>query len=217
METISHSHNSFLVKKHPHFTPGRGFPTGWFGIDGFISKQLTYLNESLLDFHKSHSHRSPSMIYEKQHTASASSYNNPIQKLGNELWTDGKKLKTIESKMYVDIKKFHTGYGSPWKEIYVLKDKIDDLDKYATSFPRLQWLGEKHSMLNLMQIVLTYTVDAKFAIVTYHDWIQRAYDHLFNGNNPSIVWDNFEHVTIGNRLQKYDGNVKPPGNVEESF
>jgi hypothetical protein len=226
METINHSHMTFLQKKHPHITPGfekpspiggKIMPLGSFGKDGFISPQLTYMDEFLLDLHFSHPHLLPSVIYEQQHIEISALYNTPIQLLGAKLLIDIIKMKTIEAKMYINIKKFHTGYGSPWKEIYILKEKIDDLNIYASSFPTLQWLGEKHSMLNLMQIVLSYTIDAKFAIMTYHDWIQRGYDHIFNGNKPSITWDNLDDVTIGNRQQNYGENVKPPGGSNNPF
>jgi hypothetical protein len=225
METIEHSHNASVINAphghptgaHSHMVPGIAGPTGAQGSDGYVSKQLTYAAEYSNDKHRDHPHTEAYIIYEREHPVSASTYTNPIVNIGKDLNKDLEKMKKIEEDMYTDKSKFNTQYGSPWKEIYILKEKIDIVEKYASDFPQLQWLGEKHSLLSLMQIVLSYTIDAKWAFTYYHDWMQRAYDHKFNNNEPSLVWDKFDKKTIGQWNQTYDENVNIKEESEDPY
>jgi len=188
--------------------PGHTAPSHFF----HVSDQLTYPVEErgyLGDRHDHHPHMEAEMVYEREHPLSASNYATPIIELGVELGKDIEKIRVIQEKMYTDVNSFNTEYGSPWVEIYDLKDKIEQVKKYSNRFPELQWIGEKHSLLNLLQLVYTASVDTKWAMIYYHDWIQRGYDHLFNNDNPSIVWDDFtQGSTIGNRDHTYTENVR---------
>lgn len=147
------------------------------------------------------------MVYEREHPDPANQYVDPIVDIGKELQKDLEKMKDIEDNMYTEKETFNNNYGSPWKEIYILKEKIDIVEKYGKDFPELQWIGEKHTLMSLMHIVLSYTVDAKWAFIVYQDWMQRAYDHRFNNNEPAITWDKFKDQTIGQWEQEYDENV----------
>jgi hypothetical protein len=218
LETIEHSHNVLATngghgdgigvpQEHVHSVPGVSNPTGAVGSDGNVSKQLTYPAEYSNDKHEHHKHVEPYIIYEREHPVLASTYVNPIIKIGDDMWEDGKKMQKIESELYTEKDTFNNTYGSPWKEIYILKDKLDELKKYAEDYPNVQWLGEKHSLLSLMNMVLTFTVDAKWACAINHDFVQRGYDAEFNDSNPSITWDSFKKETIGNIDQYIPGAV----------
>ena len=141
----------------------------------------------------------------------AFTYSQPIVELGNNLDEDIQKMNQIEDKMYNDINKFNNEYGSPWKELRLLKEKINNMDAYANAHPDIKWLAEKHCLMHLIQIVLSFASDAKYANLIFQDWTQRAYDNQFNDNKPSISWDNFNNPngTIGNRGNQFvaDYNV----------
>ena len=118
------------------------------------------------------------------------------------------QLRIIQKHMYTDIRNFENNYGSPWTELYMMRQKMNVALSYARSHSSLQWIGQKHSLLSLLQNSLSYIIDAKSAIIHYHDWIQRAYDHKFNDNNPSIYLQHKEFgSTIGNIHQPIRENV----------
>ena len=193
-------------------------PTDGKGKTNQVSDQLTYSEDYSKDEHSSHEHTESGTIYEKEHPEDASSFTTSIVELGDTLQEDITKLEEIEADMYKPIEEFNNQYGSPWKEIYILKEKIDNMKTYAEEFPNLQWIGEKHSLLNLMRIVVPFAVDAKWALIHYHDWIQRAYDNKFNENKPSIAWNDFVHgKTIGNIHQDNEGNVRIEDKTNDPF
>ena len=225
METITHSHNVYAIngnhgdgigipQHHVHAVPGIDNPTGAQGSDGYVSRMLTYPDEYLQDRHKHHLHIEPYIIYEREHCVSAHAYTDPIYNLWKEFWEDdGKKMKHIDEERYVEKERFNDLYGSPWQEIYILKEKMEEMNKYADDYPTLQWLGEKHSLLTLMQVVLSYTIDAKIACIFRHDFVQRGYDQEFNGLKPSVTWDDFDDRTIGNVNQYIPNKVNINGQL----
>jgi hypothetical protein len=225
LETIEHSHNVLAIngghgdaiglpQEHTHAVPGVAGPTGASGSDGNVSKQLTYSAEYSNDKHEHHKHVEPYIIYEREHPVQASTYINPIISIGDEMWEDGKKMQKIEKEMYTEKETFNNTYGSPYQEIYILKEKLDELKQYASDYPNLQWLGEKQSLLSLMNMVLTFTVDAKWACTINHDFIQRGYDSEFNDNNPSITLEDFKGETIGNVEQYIPDKVNLNRNLD---
>jgi len=228
LETIDHSHNTYITGgahghgsgDHSHSVPGIAGPTGATGGDGYGSRQLTYVSEYTNDKHGSHPHILPFNIYEREHPVAASTYVNPIVAIGVELGTDQKKMHHIESNQYTDRNTFNNSYGSPYEEVDQLKMNIDNLEAYANEYPDLQWIGEKQSLLHLIQVVLTMSVNAKWSIITYQDWMQGAYDQQFNDNVPSLTWDSFASATgktIGNVNQVITGAVGLPPIIMDSF
>ena len=221
METIPHSHNVHVESSdgahgHPNGAHHHSFwltgrhPTGRRGLDNHVSDQLTYPEDYYDDAHPTHKHIEHSMIYEKQHQEIAMKYTAEIIALGQVLNADRQKMEKISDDMYTDKHTFHNAYGSPWTEVIALKQKIGDLEDYTNQHSTLQWRGEKFSLLNLMQIVLSFAIDAKFALMINSDFVQRGYDDKFHDKNPSMEWDDFKHGgTIGNRNQNSKAvNVK---------
>lgn len=183
-------------------------PTGGSGLVNHVTDQLTYVKEYAGDRHPSHKHVEASIIYEREHQQIACEFAGPIVAFSEALENESSHMKQIEGDMYTKKETFNNSYGSPWKEVYILLEKIEDLRLYASEHPALQWIGEKFALLNLMQVVLSYTVDAKWAITQYQDYMQRGYDHKFNNKESSITWDHFEKgATIGNRDQNIPENV----------
>ena len=216
METIKHSHNVHVESSDGSHSHGSGAhhhdfmlqgnsPTGGVGLVGHVSDQLTYPDDYADDAHEDHPHLEPSIIYEQEHLELSLEFTSTIVSLGVLLGDDAGKMQEIANNMYTDTETFNNSYGSPWKEINMLKEKIDKLEEYSTSHATLQWLGEKHALISLMQILLPYAVDAKWAITHYQDYMQRAYDHQFNDKKSSITWEDSEKgATIGNKDQATD-------------
>lgn len=213
-----HSHG---IPQHKHTIDIKlqgNSPTKGVGKESKISDQLTYSEDYNEDKHEHHKHVEDSTIYEKEHPLTASTYTDPLVELGDTLQEDIDKLKQIQEKMYTDVTEFNNGYGSPWTEIYDIKSKIDLVKDYADTYPNLQWIGEKFALLNLIQMIFHTTIDAKWALIHYHDWVQRAYDNQFNDNAPSISWNHFEKgKTIGNIDQEFGENVRIPTPNEDPF
>lgn len=124
---------------------------------------------------------------------------------------DYTKMCTLESSNYANSGSFNNAYASPWKELHTLKDAINNMRIFANSHPTLPWMGDKVALLNLLQLVLTRAVDARLALIDYHDYIQRGYDHLFNGDVPSITFKpTKDRTSTGNLEQEYNENVNIP-------
>jgi hypothetical protein len=194
-----------------NFDLKNGSPTDPGGqTSGFITNERTWSGDYSKDDHGhgDHNRTESSVVYEHETPGSASSFTDPIVAINDNLKKDVDKLKEIASDMYKPIEEFNTEYGSPWTEIYNLDKMVDELKAYADIVKNLQWLAERQSLLHYIQRVMTFSVDAKWAITMYHDWIQRAYDFKFNGKKPSITWEDFEKgQTIGNISQGHDENV----------
>lgn len=219
IETIDHSHSAIVTNaphghgdgSHTHFVHACREPTNNSGNDGPVSRQLTYPEEYSVDLHVTHPHVMHSIIYEREHRCPAAGYTPEIIRLLGELNKDIDCLREIDREQYNRPANFNNNYGSPWTEMYDLQFHIQQALQYAALYPQLQWIGEKQSFMHLLQLVVHTGMDAKFAIIYYHDWIQRAYDHMFNKDEPSIYWDHFKHGnTIGNVKQPFDENVKIP-------
>jgi hypothetical protein len=219
IETISHTHNVNVESSDGAHSHGSGAhkhnfwlqgnkPTGGNGWVNHVSDQLTYPDEYPHDRNPTKKRIQASIIYEREDIEMTMEFVAEIFKLSGLLNGDVNSMREIERNMYTDIKTFNNSYGSPWKEIYILKEKISNLEKYAEDHLILQWIGEKFALMNLMQIVLSYTIDAKLAITHNQDYIQRGYDHEFNDQKSSISWGDMEKgATIGNRDQNTPGSV----------
>ena len=200
--TIDHTHNIHIngatEMAGGDFSHTHGINLNLTGDTG-VSNQLTNSNEYVAD--DQGEQVSPYVIYEKEFPKLANQYIQSLIELGIELQNDISNIQKIEGKLYVKATNLHNSYGSPYTEIYNLKKKIDLCENYANQHPRLQWLGEKHALINFMQMVLTISIDAKFAVITYQDYLQRGYDSNINGKKSSITWDDFNDG-------KSNGNIK---------
>lgn len=217
METIDHSHNVHVVidggphghpdgsHHHDHWYTGHG-PTGGQGKQSHVSDQLTYPVEYGDDLHPSNPHKSPSIIYEREKVELSIEYVGNLISMGVVLGSDTQKMNQISNEMYTDVSTFNNSYGSPWTEINMLKQKIDEVEQYATANSVLQWKGQKFALVNLLQVVVSYALDCKFSLSMNQDFVQRGYDHEFNGNETTIAWEDFDHgATTGNRNQNTPG------------
>ena len=128
---------------------------------------------------------------------------------------DYTKMCTLEDIHYTSSNSFNNGYASPWTELHTLKNSIIKMEDFAQAHPKLPWMGDKVGLLNLLQVVLARSTDARLSLIYYHDYIQRGYDHVFNDDNPSITFKTtIDRDSIGNLKQTYYENVNMP---EESI
>lgn len=127
----------------------------------------------------------------------------------DDIESDCDKMKKMDNQNYCDKTEINNSIGSPWTEFARLKTGIQDLSSYYDAHPSLQYLGEKTAMCLLMNTVLTLVIDAKWALITYHDYTQRGFDNLYNDNTPSITFtkDVQGNQTTGNITQANDDNV----------
>ena len=156
--------------------------------------------------------------YETKVPVSASTFTNPITSIMNSFKDDCSKMQTLESGLFTDPSSFNNSYGSPWKEIHKLEEAIDAMKNYASVHPSLNYVGEKDGLLAIINLVVSLSIDLKWALAKYHDYVQRGYDTIFNGNKPSVTHKrNKNKKSIGNVKQKYDDNVNIEEEPEEVF
>lgn len=128
---------------------------------------------------------------------------------------DGGKLSTIETTMYAGAKNFFNSVGSPFAEIHKMEQAVDRIASFVAGHDDLKFIGEKIALLCLLNTALSCTIDAKLAMLMYHDYIQRGYDAKFNTKKPSITFKRVnKKESLGNINQHYTENVNLP---EESI
>lgn len=117
------------------------------------------------------------------------------------------KMNSLSNGLYTNSSSFNNGYGSPWTELNKLTEAIDNAVSFESS-NGTDYVGNKAALLSMINIVISYAVDAKWAIIYYHDYIQRGYDNKYNGNEPSIKFTTgIEKETVGNVNQEFEENV----------
>lgn len=151
-------------------------------------------------------------LTEEPHISSnISSYIGNIKSVYSSFSGDMDKMNSLASSMYTSVETFNNSYGSPWRELKDLEESINNVISFGDSSS----LGSNIAILGLLNIALVCTVDAKWALLTYNDYIQRGFDTKFNSNAPSITFKKANKKrTIGNINQSFAENVNIP---EESI
>jgi hypothetical protein len=130
---------------------------------------------------------------------------NAVSNMASNLSSDVSKMSSLGNNLYTSTSSFNNSCGSPWAELATFYDSLQNLSLSIT------WMGDRITALSVLTIALSRAIDAKWAIIYYHDYIQRGYDHVYNDNNPSITTKAGLHrETIGNVTQDYDTNVNIP-------
>lgn len=119
------------------------------------------------------------------------------------------KMDKMDKKLYVNKSECNNSIGSPWTEFAKLKIGLKDAGDFYDKWPTLKYANQKSAMLAFLNAVLTEATDAKWALVTYHDFTQRGFDNMFNNNKPSMTFPNGVdgEQTTGNLDQEVDNNV----------
>lgn len=133
----------------------------------------------------------------------------------------GNKLMELGKGLFVDTKGYNNSYGSPWGEMKVLYNFISEITSYLSRYPDgLDCMGQRLTILTLMNTALTLAIDAKHALILNHDNIQQGFDKEFNNNTPSMTKKvGVDTYSIGHVKQDFDENVccKSPDPYESPF
>lgn len=128
------------------------------------------------------------------------------------------KMDSLSGSLYTGTSSFNNGLGSPWTELTKLQQAVSDAEAYSGAHSPFNYVGEKAGMLALLNMVMTAAVDAKWAMIIYHDYIQRGFDDSFNGKKPSVTFKfGLDKESNGNLAQKYNENVNIPTKPLEPF
>lgn len=149
---------------------------------------------------------------EKEEVLDGSSLLSSISSSIESFEEDSGKLRGLEEGLYTDTKSLNNSYGSPWTEIHKLEEAIAQVKEFGSR--DLEFIGDKAALIGLLSMTMAYAVDAKWALITYHDYIQRGFDNKYNDNEPSIVFNkNYKtdeldvRATMGNKNQQFEENV----------
>lgn len=124
------------------------------------------------------------------------------------------KVGDLGSSLYVSSSSFNNSCGSPWSEVDKLKSAMFALPGADS----LTWRGDRTKLLCLMTVALNRAIDAKWAIIIYHDYLQRGFDNKYNGNEPSItLQETLDREGIGIVRQDYTENVNIPQESIDPF
>ncbi len=111
----------------------------------------------------------------------------------NLLLEDYKKMQHVDELNFTDKSNFNNSIGSPWTEFENLMNILNNITDIQSMIP----------------MIYTCIIDFKWALITYHDYVQRAFDNIYNDNVPSITFTNDSRGTqsTGNVSQKISNNV----------
>lgn len=188
------------------------------GLDGVISA----VSQAIISFAESPCYRIKS---KEQHAGLGTGVCYPLEEehpVGGDpmsgvssamssLSSDCGKMSSLEGGMFTSSKGFNNSVGSPWNELTRLQELISAGTSYSGAHTPFKFMGEKQGMLSILSMIMSSAVDAKWAIITYNDYIQRGYDQNYNGKKPSITMKmGLDKITNGNVKQGYDENVNTP-------
>lgn len=143
--------------------------------------------------------------------ASSSGFMSPVINAIAGIESDCGRMSELKSGLYTDSKAFNNSYGSPWTELSNLQNAVSVAKSFASSHDPLKFVGEKAALAELLNKVVLAAIDARWALMHFHDYIQRGYDNKYNNNIPSITFPGGDGKdTIGNIVHHYDENVHIP-------
>lgn len=153
----------------------------------------------------SHGEHGIELVGYERTKGSVSSYVSPVTS-AYASFQDVGKMKSLGALNFAGTSSYNNSYGSPWKELEVLDNAINDVKSFNVGSGK--YIGGKIELLGLLNIALSCTVDAKYALLMYNDGVQQGYDREYNNNTPSITQKMTIDITsTGNIKQPYDENV----------
>lgn len=124
------------------------------------------------------------------------------------------KTQQIKGQLYKNETEVNNCYGSPWGEFTKLTERIQKIREFQQKHPVLYWSNEKRGLLELMQVALSFTIDAKWSLFYYHDMLSRGFDEVYNDQKESIQWEyntaKDKNLTKGLNFIKIDPNSNDP-------
>lgn len=188
---------------------------GIYDISNAISSillEVSSLNEPPIKVDGSHSHNedgsSTKLVFlEKDTPVDMSGYISKIRDVYDSIKDDIEKMGKLGSELYTNISTFNNSIGSPWLEVKSFKTAIEQIIGYGGS----DFVGNRSTMISLLNIALSRSIDAKWGILMYHDYLQRGFDAKYNEKLPSVRFKNANKKdSIGNIDQDFEENVNIP-------
>lgn len=99
-------------------------------------------------------------------------------------------IRAIEGKLYKPKGQVLNGLGSPYSEIYELESRLGECEASP-----LDYIGPKHTLSEKILTAVTAAIDAKYAVITYHNALQDGYDGVHNKGKKSVPQEDFERGT----------------------
>lgn len=130
-------------------------------------------------------------------------YTNPIVQSAQAFNNSNLSMNNIKGQMYKPANAVNNSHGSPWTESDKLVERITAIQNFAAQHPILNYINEKRALMNLLLLVIPCCVDAKWAIIYYHDILSRGYDEIYNRGVESVKW---EYDTADNKNNKKGSN-----------
>lgn len=126
-------------------------------------------------------------------------YITPFKSTYELLNEDYKKMQHIDELNFADKSNFNNSIGSPWTEFTNLMESLSMYLDYISTI----------SFKVMINILISQIIDFKLALIMYHDYVQRAFDNIYNDNVPSITFtnDSIGTQSTGNVSQKISNNV----------
>lgn len=124
---------------------------------------------------------------------------------------DISKMKGLNDGLYTSKEEFNNSCGSPWTELNEMERDVKKIETYANAHITVTAEKEKRELAQKINIAIMRCIDAKYALISYHDYIQRGYDVQYNEKKPSITFDvGVGKKSIGNMDQVFEENVHIP-------
>lgn len=116
------------------------------------------------------------------------------------------KMNSLNDDLYTSSSSFNNSHGSPWSEFNRMIQACNDTIPYMGN---LGYIGEKSALADISAHAMQRSIDAKYAIIIYHDYLQRGFDKNYHDNQPSITTKKNvnDQQTFGNVKQQYNDNV----------
>lgn len=126
----------------------------------------------------------------------------------NSMKVQCEQAQSLGNKLFTDVSSFNNSAGSPWTEIDNMMNGINMILSYKQS---LKYIGEKSAMMGLLNMGLSLCVDTKYALLLYHDYLQRGYDYEYHDKTQQVVHKGINgKYTTGNIDQDFGENVNTP-------
>jgi hypothetical protein len=154
------------------------------------------------------SHTGSLSVSEKEKASSASSYFSTVKSAISASSSVMGQMSSLGNNMYTSSDGFNNSYGSPWTEMTKLNSVLSSVETYIGLHSNMRFVGEKSALMGLLTMASSACVDAKWALITYNDYLQRGFDNKYNDNNASITFARTkDRRTTGNITQSFTENV----------
>lgn len=92
-----------------------------------------------------------------------------------------RKIDIIERNIYVPSNQMNNSIGSPYQELFRLRDSIQTAINFSEKYQYLcEYVYNSIQAIHIIHCVRTNAIDAKWAVITYADHLERGYNYVQN-------------------------------------